>query len=90
MTREGRVRWRVKEKRVVEGIVGCAGGGEGADRDSRQSHCDDRDAPTSRDAICPLVTSKSLLVVIVRDTAGVFPRGRALFRRGATIIGLPR
>jgi len=46
LRREGRARWRVKEK-LVEGI---ADGGEGGDRETRQSHCDDRDAPTSRGA----------------------------------------
>lgn len=54
------------ERERVEGIAMRANG-EGGDRESRQSHCDDRDAPTSRGAICPLVTSKNLVVIIVSD-----------------------
>lgn len=54
------------ERERVEGIAMRANG-EGGDRESRQSHCDDRDAPTSRGAICPLVTSKNLAVIIVSD-----------------------
>lgn len=54
------------ERERVEGIAMRANG-EGGDRESRQSHCDDRDAPTSRGAICPLVTSKNLIVIIVSD-----------------------